>query len=178
MPREGGRFIVLGTSRDVPNMNKVLPLALYTHTPDSTALYAHHPDPTHAAQPSVSLTTGMAARAERNGNSTPGGGEAGGAQGEGDRGEGPVPRQDADGVRHRHHPHRHGRQREPPPAGGAQAGGCARTVRPSSLFSVEKWLGEGPVVGVCALQQLLCDQLLKQGLESLFLTTVSREYTF
>ena len=44
MPREGGRFIVLGTSRDVPNMNKVLPLALYTHTPDSTALYAHHPE--------------------------------------------------------------------------------------------------------------------------------------
>ena len=38
-------------------------------------------------------------------------------------------------------------------------------------------LGEGPV-GVCALQQLLSDQLLKQGLESLFLTTVSREYTF
>ena len=32
--------------------------------------------------------------------------------------------------------------------------------------------------GLCALQQLLCDQLLKLGLESLFLTTVSREYTF
>ena len=28
-------------------------------------------------------------------------------------------------------------------------------------------LGEGPV-GVCALQQLLSDQLLKQGLEALF----------
>ena len=51
------------------------------------------------------------------------------------------------------------------------------SLRPNSLrFSCGT--GEGPVVGVCALQQLLCDQLLKQGLESLFLTTVSREYTF
>ena len=57
-----------------------------------------------------------------------------------------------------------------------QSGSVTRPTltRSSRAVCQREWVGGG----LRALQQLLCDQLLKQGLESLFLTTVSREYTF